>query len=62
MLRREKANVPALMNRNRPNRTSGRRVRLKVRNPLSRDGPLNYEERDTPSEQKLDESFRALLD
>jgi hypothetical protein len=39
MLRREKANVPALINNSRPNRTSGRLVKANVRSPLVREYP-----------------------
>jgi hypothetical protein len=37
MLSLENANVPAPINASKPNRTSGRRVKLNVRSPLSRD-------------------------
>src|ERR1700738_186735 len=37
MLSLENANVPAAINTSKPNRTSGRRVKLNVRSPLSRD-------------------------
>src|SRR5579872_2961337 len=42
MLSLKKANMPAPTNASRPNRTSGRRVRLNVRSPLSRLPPESW--------------------
>src|ERR1700761_6142784 len=61
MLSRENAKMPAATKPSRPSRTSGRRVRLKVRSPLSRDCPPNFEDRMSPDDSKPGESQSTPL-